>query len=494
MPRKRPRFRLCCLILAMFLLIATGLRAEIPVPDPQLLTAENYVADVEYALAHAEYSIDVVMYLIQLQKESASNPVYRLLQALAAAHGRGCSVRVIMEGSHRTQNLAAYNFLNKNGVEAYFDTNAKFIHEKTIVIDGDRVIIGSQNWSDVSLISNLEKAIMIEDKSLAQKSLAEIDKIEILKKFEPVKGVLLPCEFFYTEVRVTSSACSAKTHPGPGAQLLTRNAERAFDLYLFLRRECTIRQTNELTPDWEFWARYLGYDREQLSTKNTDYYEAYYRVVIQGQLRFLAKLGLIHKERWRSITLNVPSTANAIIIPDSYWDYGWDHRLSLRAKYAYLINLVELKRSYDLPSWYRSQKDIGRIYGIHPDTFGKGAVDLARWNLIEIQSDLASPDGPYSERLANYYTINPLYQTSDFEQAFNQLNKKYDIAIVKEARLLATDLNEPYDLKVIETFVKLIEKHGLAAVKKANGQTAGLRQNNAKRNLQNTIALLKKSS
>ena len=47
------------------------------------------------------------------------------------------------------------------------------------------------------------------------------------------------------------------------------------------------------------------------------------------------------------------------------------------------------------------------------------------------------------------------------------------------------------NLAVIEKFAQLIQKYGLAKVRSANAETAKLRLNNAKRNIDNTILLLK---
>ena len=479
-------------------LISQSLALDNPT-QPLLLTSTNYLSVVESALNSATKSIDIVMYLIQLERPVKEDPVQRLLAALVQAQSRGVKISVIMEGSHRGQNLAAYEYLAANQVPVFFDTNSKFIHEKTIVIDAQTVIIGSQNWSDVSITSNLETAVLINSPQLASQTLAEINKIELLQRIEPSvgqnTGVLLPYDFFFHHV----NGRPIPGQPGPGAALLSNNVAKAFDLYLILLRnsQAVIPPSvipapagiqASITPDLSAWSRELSLSTPALKDQ-LDLLARKYHLISYPPKTPIAQT---------TITLLDPADSSRpfsagtfhISLSQDYWQYGWDRRLPLRAKYAYLINLVELDRSYGLPSWFRSQEDIGKIYGIYPDTFGLGILDLRRWNLVEVQSDLAPEGAPYDERLANYYLLKPFYSLNDFNRSLSDLEAKYGKSTIAQSRKLSEQLEEGYDLTVIEKFAQLIQQFGLVKVQAANDETARLRLNNAKRNIDNTILLL----
>ncbi|MDD5130752.1 MAG: hypothetical protein PHS66_06895, partial [Candidatus Omnitrophica bacterium] len=93
-----------------------------------------------------------------------------------------------------------------------------------------------------------------------------------------------------------------------------------------------------------------------------------------------------------------------IRIPFEYWEYGYPNRLSMRAKYMYLICLYEAGQSTRYPFWFRSQKDISRLYGISDTTISLGLQELEKQGVIEITRDKSSsPD--FSKRKANVYRM-----------------------------------------------------------------------------------------
>lgn len=96
-----------------------------------------------------------------------------------------------------------------------------------------------------------------------------------------------------------------------------------------------------------------------------------------------------------------------ITIPYEYWNYGYSDRLSLRAKYMYLIYLYEVSRSVQYPYWFHSQEDMAKLYGISRDTITKGLRELEKMGILEVtRSRLRPPD--FSSRKANLYKLLPL--------------------------------------------------------------------------------------
>ena len=100
------------------------------------------------------------------------------------------------------------------------------------------------------------------------------------------------------------------------------------------------------------------------------------------------------------VTLKAKSNKDKpfILIPFEYWQYDYPNYLSLRAKYMYLICLYEAARSTRYPSWFRSQKDMSKLYGISDTTISLGLLELEERGIIEITRDKPTPPN-FSDRV-----------------------------------------------------------------------------------------------
>jgi hypothetical protein len=96
-----------------------------------------------------------------------------------------------------------------------------------------------------------------------------------------------------------------------------------------------------------------------------------------------------------------------ITIPFEYWEYGYSDSLSMRAKYIYLICLYEASRSTRYPFWFRSQKDMSKLYGISKNTISSGLLELEDKGIIAVTRDKPTPPD-FADRKANVYRMLPL--------------------------------------------------------------------------------------
>lgn len=87
--------------------------------------------------------------------------------------------------------------------------------------------------------------------------------------------------------------------------------------------------------------------------------------------------------------------------------------------------------------------------------------------------------------------MNRLYSPADFESRWSELKIRYG-ETAAAARALAEELDEPYDLVVIESFIGLINDYGLAKVREANKITASFRRSYGKRHFGYTQAILER--
>jgi phosphatidylserine/phosphatidylglycerophosphate/cardiolipin synthase-like enzyme len=95
-----------------------------------------------------------------------------ILAALKAAHGRGVDVEVIVDKSSARQSTSgsrysAATYLTNAGIPVWVDTKVAIAHNKVMVIDGQRVITGSFNFTASAQSRNAENLLVIEDPALA---------------------------------------------------------------------------------------------------------------------------------------------------------------------------------------------------------------------------------------------------------------------------------------------------------------------------------------
>ena len=133
----------------------------------------------------------------------------------------------------------------------------------------------------------------------------------------------------------------------------------------------------------------------------------YFYERIHRSLKRLKGYGLIDYKKGK-VTLKADNTGKAgaplITVPFEYWKYGYSDSLSMRAKYMYLICLYEASRSSRYPFWFRSQKDMSKLYGISDTTISLGLLELEERGIIEITRDKLTPPD-FSDRKANIYRM-----------------------------------------------------------------------------------------
>ena len=93
-----------------------------------------------------------------------------ITNALVAARKRGVDVTVILDKGQKTS--SATDILSRAGITTLIDTNSGLAHNKIILIDGLVVITGSYNFSGNAEEDNAENLLVIRDKKLVGKYMA----------------------------------------------------------------------------------------------------------------------------------------------------------------------------------------------------------------------------------------------------------------------------------------------------------------------------------
>ena len=448
----------------------------------ELLTKTEYFTQVRNALQGASETIYIQMYFIIADPKDAEDPISIFLDDLFKAKDRGVDVKIVLENSKFRESHFAYKLLKEHGIQVDFDSADTLLHSKAIVIDNKLCIIGSTNWSRAAIYDNREVSILIHSEKIAKDLLEDIKSIKLSKDIPvlPIKhkGIDMPVDFLLN------------TEAGP--QIIKDRANIAFELYLLLLKESQNAKSSTIPIDYKKLATSLGYSKKNISSKDRRYVNNYYYEKLRRPLKRLQdKYKLIsYNHKQKEIEMFYPvKKQDSIVLPYQYWEYGLNERLSLRARYLYLISLLEASKSTKNPYWFRSQQDLALMYHLSDYTISLGLQELEKENILEITRS-ASKGNDFAQRKANVYCQNPLISDEEFEEEIDKLIQKYGQKTTKQAQKLSAQLDEPKDLNTIETYIHLIGKHGYKKVKAANDITARRKKGSAQRDISYVIEQL----
>lgn len=126
------------------------------------------VVDKEYypmalsLINQAQHSIHIIMLVM-----SSGYGVDDLKKALVEARKRGVEVEVLLNDDVRA-NRDTLTHLLREGIGARLDDEAKFTHNKLLIVDEKKVLVGATNWTTSSLFYNKEANILIESKLIGE--------------------------------------------------------------------------------------------------------------------------------------------------------------------------------------------------------------------------------------------------------------------------------------------------------------------------------------
>ena len=104
----------------------------------------------------AKTSIDIVVFDWRWYPQNPGSPVQLFNQALVRAVRRGVKVRAI------ANNNEIISTLKNVGVEAKKLLTPKLVHVKLMVIDGQKVILGSHNYTESAFQMNYELSVLLD--------------------------------------------------------------------------------------------------------------------------------------------------------------------------------------------------------------------------------------------------------------------------------------------------------------------------------------------
>lgn len=154
--------------------IATVPEAETRAGRVAVLADNAYYASMVDLIRRAAHRVDVCMFYIALPVQT--HPTHELLEALAGKVAEGRVVRVLVDqdgkgdpyGS-RLINAAAVAFLSSRGVDVRADPTETLLHSKFVLVDDDKVAIGSHNWTAGSFFRYADVSVLLSGTATAQR-------------------------------------------------------------------------------------------------------------------------------------------------------------------------------------------------------------------------------------------------------------------------------------------------------------------------------------
>lgn len=101
----------------------------------------------------------------QMYIYNSSQVIQDLINDLASAHNSNVTIQLIMEDNIMDNYDDVAKYLNSLGVHTIpafnYSYGFLFLHNKGMIVDNDRVLIGSINWSGTAMLSNTEVGVII---------------------------------------------------------------------------------------------------------------------------------------------------------------------------------------------------------------------------------------------------------------------------------------------------------------------------------------------
>ena len=455
--------------------------------DVKNISGEKYFQAVKKAISEAKESIFMVMFKVGLRPYDKNSSVYQLVDELIDAHKREVKVKVILdqnipfekenidEWQVDDKNAWCYKMLKDAGIEIGYDDPNKYLHAKALVIDKEIVILGSANWTESALHKNFEANVLIKSKELAEELLKEFQEIKI-EDDKDVKDLktLTPLSWKFLE------------YPKLAGTMMNTHDERAFDLYLLLLKDFDGNNEAKISLDYEKTAKSLGlYEKMD----RTEYRKQIIRTARALEKKYnLIKFSPQYGEDGIIYLLDYDNPSEVYTYPDKwyfevpvdYWEYGWDRKLSMRAKFSWLINLAYVSISDAKPWWFSSREVLGKRFNVGIWMISKGMQELRRFNLIDAEYSTMDPKNPES-RSAKSYKVLPLYDPEWLEKEWVKLEALYGNDKLKKAKEFADIVYKENDSEIVEDIIKNINTFGEKQVKKAFDIAAQKQPDNPKR-------------
>lgn len=174
----------CFIVLALILLFVIYFRTENKEKTVFSLFNEKLIEPVQnekievYFCPREKCLQKIILELMQAKKSikcmlySFTHP--SISKAIAFKFEKGLNVKIILE-AQQISKYSQKNFLEEKRIPILIDKNPSLMHHKFCVLDEEKVLTGSTNFTHNGVESNNENSVFISDKKIAEKYLKEFE-------------------------------------------------------------------------------------------------------------------------------------------------------------------------------------------------------------------------------------------------------------------------------------------------------------------------------
>jgi len=135
-----------------------------------VLSPDNSVFQIKALIDSAQSTIDVTnQYFYLWSANSWAQDNHPILFSLVNAYNRGVTIRVVLAGDDIDDDKAG-PFLASLGISVKYlspDAGQNYNHNKGVVVDGNKVLVSSINYSKGAMTSNREAGVIVSDPTIA---------------------------------------------------------------------------------------------------------------------------------------------------------------------------------------------------------------------------------------------------------------------------------------------------------------------------------------
>ena len=179
-----------------------------------------------------------------------------------------------------------------------------------------------------------------------------------------------------------------------------------------------------------------------------------------------------------------------VLIPSSFWKFGWHRALSVEAMHLYFAGEAERQTSPFAPWWRLTRDVIAARYGFQKQIVNRAQRELKRAGLLEVLFETgAAPAGRYARQM-NYFRQNPFYDRARRARELKRAARGYRPAVAKAARELLALVEENSDPQKLAALCEAVSVAGVARARRAAAVVRRLAANSTRRRFEYVVELV----
>lgn len=123
--------------------------------DSDLIIGDKFLRKVIPHINSARESIDIIVFYWTFSIGDLEDPVTRLILALQEAVKRGVTVRILCNS------FATGDRLTSCGFRVRHLYTSKLMHPKVMILDNEKAVIGSHNYTTSGFTQNMEVSVIV---------------------------------------------------------------------------------------------------------------------------------------------------------------------------------------------------------------------------------------------------------------------------------------------------------------------------------------------